>query len=330
MTEREAAAAWRLFEDNWLLLALMAAVLAVSFTVSNFSFEPAGAIVSYGFVAVYTAFAYYNAKAPHRRDPQVVYVLGCTGQIVFATVILAPLSYIAAAANLPLQDANLQAIDQALGFNWLAYVEFVNARPLLAEWLTLGYTMIQWPIFLIPVVLAAAGRYQRLQEFILAFALALIATVVVSIFVPAIGVFYHLGLSVTDFPNINGGAYLAQLKDLPVVRDGSLRRLELFGLAGLVAFPSFHAASAALYAWAFWPVRAFRPVAIVSNAVMLAATPIDGGHYFIDLIAGIAVAALAIVAARLASRRLAERSAIERAVQDEAAPLTSGTVSKPC
>src|SRR5437899_2011557 len=159
MTEREAAAAWRLFEINWFLLALMAAVLAVSFTLSNFSFEPAGAIVSYGFVAVYTAFAYYNAKAPHRRDPQVVYVLGCTGQIVFATVILAPLSYIAAAANLPLQDANLQAIDQALGFNWLAYVEFVNARPLLAEWLTLGYTMIQWPIFLIPVVLCAAGRY---------------------------------------------------------------------------------------------------------------------------------------------------------------------------
>src|ERR1700716_747814 len=159
MTEREAAAAWRLFEINWLLLALMAAVLAVSFTLSNFSFEPAGAIVSYGFVAFYTAFAYYNVKASHRRDPQVVYVLGCTGQIVFATCILAPLSYVAAAANLPLQDANLHAVDQALGLDWLAYVAFVDKHPLLAEWLRLGYSMIQWPIFLLPVVLAAAGRY---------------------------------------------------------------------------------------------------------------------------------------------------------------------------
>jgi membrane-associated phospholipid phosphatase len=89
------------------------------------------------------------------------------------------------------------------------------------------------------------------------------------------------------------------------VRDGSLRHLELFGLAGLVTFPSFHAASAALYAWAFWSVRWFRPVAVVANAMMLAATPIDGGHYFIDLIAGIVAAVLAIMAAKWASRRLA-------------------------
>ena len=44
----------------------------------------------------------------------MVYVLGATGQIVFATAILAPLSYVAAATNLPMQDANLQVVDQAL------------------------------------------------------------------------------------------------------------------------------------------------------------------------------------------------------------------------
>ena len=304
MTERESQAVWRLFEVNWLLLAILSAMLAVSVTVTPFSFEVAGAVVSYGFVALYTVFAYYNARAPHRRDPQVVYVLGCTGQIVFATCILAPLSYVVAAANLPLQDANLQAIDEALGLDWRGYIEYVDRHPLLAEWLRLGYSMIQWPIFLLPVVLAAAARYRRLQEFILAFTIALTVTVIISAFVPAIGVFYQLGLDPASYHNLNPGAYLAQLQDLPLVRDGSLRRLELFGLAGLVAFPSFHAASAALYAWAFWPVRWFRPVAIVSNAVMLAATPIDGGHYFIDLIAGIAVAAFAIMAARATSRRL--------------------------
>ena len=326
MSEREAQAVWRLFEANWLLLALMATVLAVSFVLTSFSLQPGGAIVSYGFVAVYTAFAYYNAKAPSRRDPQVVYVLGCTGQIVFATCILAPLSYVAASANLPLQDANLFAVDQALRLDWRAYVEFVDRHPLLAEWLRLGYSMIQWPIFLLPVVLAAAACYRRLQEFILAFTLALIVTVLLSIFVPAIGVFYHLGLKVADFPNLHPAAYLAQLSDLPLVRDASLRRLELFGLAGLVAFPSFHATSAALYAWAFWPVRWFRPVAIVSNAMMLAATPIDGGHYFIDLIAGIAVAGLTIAAARLVSRRLSA----EGAAPGQATAPAGPTVPTPC
>src|SRR5262245_12971121 len=198
MQGREGQAAWRLFEINWLVLAAMAAVLALAVVLSRFSFQPEGAIVSYGFVAIYAAFAYYNAKAPHRRDPQVVYVLGATAQLVFATVILAPLSYVAASANLPLQDANLYAIDQALGLDWKAYITFVNAHPMLAEWLRLGYSMIQWPIFLLPVVLCAAHQYRRLQEFILAFTLALIITVALSIFVPAIGVFYHLDLSPAD------------------------------------------------------------------------------------------------------------------------------------
>ena len=69
-------------------------------------------------------------------------------------------------------------------------------------------------------------------------------------------------------------------------------------LTGIVTFPSFHAATAALYLWAFWPVRWFRPVAVVANVGMLLATPLGGGHYFIDVFAGIAVAAAAIIAAQ--------------------------------
>ena len=88
-----------------------------------------------------------------------------------------------------------------------------------------------------------------------------------------------------------------------------MRDLDLFGLSGIVTFPSFHAASAALYTWALWQVWWFRPVAVVANAAMLAATPVDGGHYFIDLAAGIAVAALAIAAAKAISRRLTANSA---------------------
>src|SRR5215216_7303497 len=200
MTGGEAQAAWRLFAINWRLLTLLALVLAVSFAISGFSFGLGGALVSYGFVALYGAFAYYNAKAAHRRDPQVVYVLGCTGQIIFATCILAPLSYVAAAANLPLQDANLHAIDRALGLDWQAYVAFVSARPLLARWLALGYTMIQWPIFFIPVVLAAASRYRRLQDFILAFTLAPGGNRLHFGLCRGDRVFHHLGLAVTDFP----------------------------------------------------------------------------------------------------------------------------------
>jgi membrane-associated phospholipid phosphatase len=60
-------------------------------------------------------------------------------------------------------------------------------------------------------------------------------------------------------------------------------------------------------AWALWPVRWIRPIAVLANVMMLAATPIDGGHYFIDLAAGLAVAVLAIIAARRCGQRLAAR-----------------------
>ncbi len=98
--------------------------------------------------------------------------------------------------------------------------------------------------------------------------------------------------------NLDAQAYLDQVRDLAPVRDGVLRHLDLFGLAGIVTFPSFHAASALLYGWALWPVRWIRPFAVFANVAMLAATPIAGGHYFVDLLAGLAVALAAIVVAR--------------------------------
>ena len=166
--------------------------------------------------------------------------------------------------------------------------------------------MIRWPIFAIPVVLAAAHRYRRIQEFTFAFALALIVTTIVSALVPAIGVYQEIGLDPATLASLDPRAYLDQVRDLAPVRDGTLRHLDLFGLAGIVTFPSFHATSAMLYAWALWPVRWIRPIAIVANVAMLASTPIDGGHYFIDLAAGIAIAVLAVMAARAVSRRIAD------------------------
>jgi membrane-associated phospholipid phosphatase len=85
-----------------------------------------------------------------------------------------------------------------------------------------------------------------------------------------------------------------------------LRHLDLFGLGGIVTFPSFHAASAVLYAWALWPVRWMRPIVVLAFTAMLAATPINGGHYLIDIIAGTAIAILAIAAARRAGRLVAK------------------------
>jgi hypothetical protein len=311
MTRHESMVAWRLFELNWIPLGLMCVGFALIVAMSSFSFEPVGLAICFAVIAVYAGLAFLNAKLPRRRNPLVVFTLGATAQLALVIVIMGPLTYLAAAAGFPMQDANLHAIDLALGLDWRAYLDFVNDRPLLAQWLDAGYSMIKWPILGIPVVLAYAGCFRRLQEFTLAFSLALLATTVVSALVPAIGTYYQLGLTAADYPNVSPGAYLGQLRDLPLVRDGTLRHLDLFALTGIVTFPSFHAASAVLYAWAFWGVRWTRPIGLVVNGAMLAGTPIVGGHYFIDRIGGIVVTVLAIWLARMASRAV-ERSLVRR------------------
>ncbi|MGH6768871.1 MAG: phosphatase PAP2 family protein [Xanthobacteraceae bacterium] len=146
-----------------------------------------------------------------------------------------------------------------------------------------------------------------MQEFIFAFTIGLIVTTTISAFVPAIGVFQQIGLDLATLTNLDPRAYLDQQRDLGPVREGALRHLDLLNLAGIVTFPSFHACSAVLYAWALWPVWWMRPFALLANGAMMASTPVDGGHYFIDLIASIVVAVLAIVAARAVSRWLGAR-----------------------
>ena len=86
---------------------------------------------------------------------------------------------------------------------------------------------------------------------------------------PAIGVYQQIGLDPASLPNIEAGAYLEQLRDLPPTRDGTLRHLDLLGLSGIVTFPSFHAASAVLYSWALWGARWIRPIVVVANGALL-------------------------------------------------------------
>jgi uncharacterized membrane protein len=300
-------AAWRFLLFNWIVVGAMTATLVGAVLFSKFSIGFTGIVVALGYVGIYAYFAHANARSPKRRDPQVMFVLGAIAQLVLITAVMAPLTYVAASIDLPMQDATLLAMDRAIGLDWGAYVKFVDGHTALASWLNVGYAMIGWPLFAIPVFLAAKHRYQRIEEFTFAFGLALAATAVISALVPAIGVYQEIGLDPGTLKNIIPGAYLDQLRDLPPTRAGVLRHLDLLGLGGIVTFPSFHAASAVLYLWALWPVRWMRPLVLLANGAMLAATPLNGGHYFVDVFAGMLIAVLAIVAARRIGQAIARR-----------------------
>src|SRR5215510_1822804 len=92
MAGKESLAAWRFFELNWLPIAGMCAVLAFGVTATDFSIGLAGAGTVFSVAAIYAGFAYRSAKAPKRRSPIVVFMLGSIAQGVLITGVMAPLT----------------------------------------------------------------------------------------------------------------------------------------------------------------------------------------------------------------------------------------------
>jgi membrane-associated phospholipid phosphatase len=299
MVHSDTRVAWQLFHLNWIPIAVMGGFLLFTIALTDFSLEP----VTFGItaaIAVFlglTAYLYAFARAD-LADPKLVFSLGTIAQVILVTAIVGPLSYVAGATNWPLQDHAFLAIDRALGMDpeWIA--RFVNDHGWLAEWLNRGYGFIKWPLLGIPIILTITLRLLRLQLFMLALCLALAVTIAISALAPAIGTYYGLHISPAGFPFVNSTVYAAQLRDIIALREGSLRHLELFKLAGIVSFPSFHAASGVLYMWALWPVRGIGGLAVALNMLMIAATPVIGAHYMIDVIGGVALAAFSILLAK--------------------------------
>jgi hypothetical protein len=79
------------------------------------------------------------------------------------------------------------------------------------------------------------------------------------------------------------------------LRNGSFRSIQLGQMQGLVTFPSFHTCFAITLAWCFRDFRRLFPIAILVNAAVLVSTLTEGGHYLVDVLAGIVITIACIV-----------------------------------
>lgn len=298
----EVNAAWAIFTFNWRFLASVTGALCAILMASRFYIDPTGYLVAFAVAALYWGFGLRNAGST-RANPKIFVCLAAMGQMFLAIPVLLTLTYVAVALDRPLQDAALLAWDRALGFDFLRFLAFINHHPRVIPILAKAYTSIHVQMLAVMLVLPIAGLYRRTAEAVCALLIALAATTLISALVPAIGVYGTLGLHPSDFPYFEPQGYYDTLRDAPLLRAGELRELHLLGLVGVLTFPSFHAACAAFNIWAFWPLRWLRPIVIPWNFLMIVATPLGGGHYFVDVLAGILVAAAAIFAARIIGNR---------------------------
>ena len=239
-----AVTAQRLDHLIWGIVATVAAIILAAPLVSLFTIEwltfaaPAGACL------VLAAAGFFYARV--RPDPRLASGCLSAAQVIAFAAVAAPLSYLAAAANLPLHDRAYDAIDRALGLDWKAMLGVMNAWPLVFDALRPIYLSLTLQMTTAVLCLAFTGRFVWLRVYTLAFIFAALITIATSAVLPAAGVWPFYGL-----------------------RDGSVRALVAAGAEGIITFPSLHAALAVILIAALWPVARLRWVIFGLNGSLV-------------------------------------------------------------
>lgn len=280
----------------WTVIALVAAIVLAATAVSDFRIEwRTFAAPGLGCSAMALAGWFYWRW---RSDLRLASGLNSTAQMVAFAAVGAPLSYLAASANLPLQDHAFDAIDRALGLDWRGLLSWMNAQSAIHPLFMLPYLSFTVQATTTVVALAFSNRLLQLRTFMLAFMFSALVCIAISAIVPAEGTWGFYGLTPADYPAIVPATREVHLPIFHGLRDGSLRGLTGLASEGIITFPSFHAALGVIFMVGLWPIPVIRWIGAVVNGLMIVATPVDGGHYFIDVFAGIAIAVLCLVAAR--------------------------------
>lgn len=317
----EAATLRRLDHLIWTVVAAVAAIVLAAPLATRFYIEWPTFAAPIGACLALAAGGWFYRR--WRPDPRLASGLESTAQLVAFAAVGAPLSYLAAAANLPLIDQAFDAIDRAAGLDWMTLLGWMNAEPALYAVLRPIYLSLTLQMTIVTLCLAYSGRLIWLRVYLLAFILAALVTIALSAVLPAAGVWPHYGLTQAASPHV----LPAVSTSWPVfygLRDGSLRALVAVGSEGIISFPSLHAALAVIVIVALWPIPVLRWVILALNLVMLAATPIDGSQYFIDVFAGIVIAALCVLAARAIAAKVGAKRSTDAAFGSKIPQLAAG------
>ncbi|MGU3468815.1 phosphatase PAP2 family protein [Methylobacterium sp. C33D] len=294
---------------HWLAISVIAAMTAVSMKSAGLSFDCFSAAKLAIVCTIMQSMAYfYQIKRP---DDNISTTLSLIAKLIAFSALATLLSYAVAATDRPTWDQTFLAWDQTLGLDWFAYLNFIQSHPILKAICRAAYQSVIIQTFVAVGVLGLSGNLKRAEEFVLSYAIAGLIAIAASGLMPAIAMFIHIG-SDDAFARLVDAPFVATIKSL---RDGSLTIITLEQMDGVITFPSFHTALGVIFGYSFWVLPKWRWIGVAVNVLLIAGTPINGGHYFVDILAGVVVGIVAIWIARLAAatrlppRHLAEISA---------------------
>jgi membrane-associated phospholipid phosphatase len=214
------------------------------------------------------------------------------------------LTFVAGAIPSPFFDASLACADRILlpGLDWPKAMLSFSASGLpviIANWV---YESISWQPLLLIMTYCLLAAYQRVWSFLLSWIATLSIVAVIFALYPALGAYEYFGIVAADVPGVLDPTPWTQPLLLYALKSGTLKLISLGTLEGIVNYPSFHAGAAVLLAYGFWRIRFIRWPFRCLNALMLASAVPIGGHYIVDLVAGVLAAAAGIgISALIAS-----------------------------
>lgn len=212
------------------------------------------------------------------------------------------LSFQLARLGMPFADLLFQRMDDSIapGFDWASSVRMFAGSGWPLAVANVVYGSLWWQTILLAILLCATGRRERCWQFALVWAVSLSIALAIFALAPGTGpyVLHHLSHdAVPDIASDGGWRSPAMLHHL---RNAGAVHIRPTDMVGIVQFPSFHTASACLFCWGLWPVRAARLMVIPWNIVLVFATIPIGGHYLIDIVSGVLLAIVGVATAQAA------------------------------
>lgn len=261
-----------------------------------------GACAAFAMAAILLLLIRHMFRATGPRPRQIV--SDCAENILaFATIALvgATASYAVAAYTHGWVDHAMVRFDHAIGFDWRDMYTVTAAHPILQISGKIAYASI----FISPAILilafARSGQRAEARIFLATFWVAAVLTLCLFLFMPTLGPLAYMWQGPIPYMPTSA-LYQAEL--IPLLRDDHMKVIDLAVLRGLVGPPSFHTASAIIYILAARHTGPLRKPLTLLNVAMLFSIPVEGTHYAVDIIGGIAVALTAHGAVKLLVRSL--------------------------
>lgn len=280
----------------WIPAFCLLAIDAIFLPIAGFDVESSGLLTAVSAFA--TMILIHVVYTRWRPEPMISAASSAAAFLIAFTSIAALFSFLTLRLAAPLQDDFYARADSALGFDWAAHIRWLSDHPTILYALNLSYFSCLVQIAVIVIGLATLAPC-ALSRFLLLFAATASVVCILGALAPAAGAYAVHPLdqqTLGSLPDPLTGRW--HMEQFLAARSGALKSLNLIKLEGVIQFPSFHAALAVILTHSLRCIPWLGFPALLLNGAMLISTIAIGGHYLVDVIAGVLIAIIAIAATR--------------------------------